>query len=200
MSALFALLLVAAPCGAFCPSRCSCDDVELKAHCVDAGLDVVPIQLNPEVRRIYLRDNRIANVHFSFEFYSNLVELDVSRNRLSSLGEGNFLLQTKLLSLNVSDNGVVALAGGTFQGLRMLRSLDLSRNRLEAVTAPALAGLHGLRDLRLVGNRISRLDQGAFTDLTHLSQLWLDDNQLLYVPSTTLQSLQSLEVTHIFIF
>ncbi|KAG8227692.1 hypothetical protein J437_LFUL005393 [Ladona fulva] len=53
--ASFLFTLVAASsmwrhCAALCPPRCQCDDLTLSATCTDAALEVIPIQLNPEVK------------------------------------------------------------------------------------------------------------------------------------------------------
>lgn len=188
--------LVALVCGggAICPFRCSCDDEALTATCADAGLEVVPIQLNPDVRRIDLTGNRIDNVHFTLGFYGELRELDVSRNRIRALGELNFELQTRLETLNVSDNLIATLARDVFKGLQALRTLDLSGNDLEVVQGVAFATLPNLVELRLSRNKIVSVGDKVFDHLTELAALHLEDNQLLDVPTASLRRLTALKV------
>jgi hypothetical protein len=83
-------LLLGPMAGAMCPPRCECDDAALVVSCEDAQLEVLPIQLNPEVETVRLRGNRIASLEFSMAFYTRLRSLDVSTNRLQNLGPGLF--------------------------------------------------------------------------------------------------------------
>jgi hypothetical protein len=93
---LFVLLTTTA--NGFCPSKCICygDANNLKAKCIDAGLIVVPLQLNPNVKHINLTDNKIATVHFTLSFYYMLETLDISKNVLESLGMKNSASQGNL--------------------------------------------------------------------------------------------------------
>ncbi|KAK7792798.1 hypothetical protein R5R35_002040 [Gryllus longicercus] len=193
-------LAVAAAClplpaaRAICPSKCACDDEVLRATCESAGLEVVPIQLNPEVRSISLRGNRIVSLHMSFTFYMNLRWLDVSRNRVASLGARVFEFQEKLVHLNISGNEVSTLSKDAFRGLRSLRVLDLSENLLEALPAAALVDTPDLAELYLASNRLLSVADRAFERLGQLRVLRLDDNQLLEVPSGALRRLPALKL------
>lgn len=188
---IFLLVLVGKTDG-LCPSRCSCNDEALRASCEDAGLEVVPIQLNPNVKTINLRDNRIGDVHFTLGFYSNLRSLDVSRNRISSLGSKNFELQGKLMSLNVSGNQIANLTKFTFSGLKSLRVLDLSENLIESLEGGVWEDSPNLWEMHLRTNKIISIGEGVFDPLINLKVLDLSDNQLLDVPSGALRRLPSL--------
>ena len=44
----------------FCPFLCECDDRNMKVICsADAHLDIIPITLNPSIKEIHLRHNKI---------------------------------------------------------------------------------------------------------------------------------------------
>ncbi|XP_049795168.1 leucine-rich repeat and immunoglobulin-like domain containing-NOGO receptor-interacting protein 4 [Schistocerca nitens] len=195
LGAALALSLLAADsaAAAICPSKCQCDDETLEASCTDANLEVVPIQLNPDVKRINLQGNRISNVHFTLDLYSNLRHLDLSRNRISSLGTLNFKLQTKLVTLNFSRNDITSLSKDTFNGLKSVQVLDLSYNQLSSLEGAALAELGDLRALNLTGNRVSAVGERALERLPQLRELLLDDNQLLDVPAAALRRLPALQ-------
>lgn len=191
------LLTLLVKTDALCPSRCTCNDEMLRASCEDAGLEVVPIQLNPNVRTISLRDNRIGDVHFTLAFYSNLRSLDVSRNRISSLGSKNFELQEKLVSLNVSGNQIANLSKFTFSGLKSLRMLDLSRNLIESLEGGVWEDSPNLWEMHLRSNKIITIGEGVFDPLINLKVLDLSDNQLLDVPTGALGRLPSLKTLNL---
>ncbi|XP_069686985.1 chondroadherin-like [Periplaneta americana] len=192
---LFLLLLGGGD--ALCPSRCSCNDETLRASCEDAALEVVPIQLNPDVKIINLRDNRIGDVHFTLGFYSNLRALDVSRNRISSLGSKNFELQEKLVSLNASGNQITNLSKFTFSGLRSLQVLDLSGNLIESLEGGVWEDSPNLWEMYLRSNKIITIGEGVFDPLINLKVLDLSDNQLLDVPTGALRRLPSLRTLNL---
>jgi Leucine-rich repeat (LRR) protein len=191
------LLVLAGKTDALCPFRCSCNDETLRASCEDAGLEVVPIQLNPNVKTISLRDNRIGDVHFTLGFYSNLRSLDVSHNRISSLGSKNFELQEKLVSLNVSENQIANLSKFTFSGLKSLRVLDLSGNLIESLEGGVWEDSPNLWEMHLRSNKIIAIGEGVFDPLINLKVLDLSDNQLLDVPTGALRRLPSLRTLNL---
>lgn len=175
---------------AICPSRCQCFDQKLEASCTDAGLEVVPIQLNPEVQTIILRENRISNVHYTLSFYIELRTLDISVNKINVLGSHNFEYQNKLLNLNISYNEIAALSKDTFKGLKELKTLDLSYNRISVINKTAFRDTLNLELLILSFNNITYFeDPEIFSMLKSLRILKLDNNQILDVPNNVLSNL-----------
>lgn len=189
------LLVVAispSPGTPMCPSRCSCRDETLSASCVDAGLEVVPIQLNPDVQVIELSGNRIANVHYTLTFYTSLRVLDVSLNKISSIGAKNFEAQAKLETLNASFNIISTLGKDAFRGLKSLKILDLSHNQIEAVEHGSFKDSYDIQVIDLSHNRITSFeDPSVFKDISSLRTLKLNNNQIIDVPSNLLRNLPS---------
>lgn len=186
-SQLLALLLFAlltATANGFCPSKCICDGDanNLKAKCIDAGLDVVPIQLNPNVKHINLTDNKIATVHFTLSFYYQLETLDISRNALESLGIKNFVAQENLRKLYLQKNVIKKLSKDTFKGMRQLETLDLSYNQISDMDPQTFSDLTRLSFLDLTNNSVISVDSGVFQNLINLETLLFTGNQLLSVP------------------
>ncbi|XP_062698261.1 nyctalopin-like [Aedes albopictus] len=180
----------------FCPSLCTCEaDRNLRTACINASLEVVPIQLNPDVRHINLSYNAITNVHFTLGFYSQLEMLDISHNRLDTLGSKNFEAQEKLRALNLSENVLTNLLKDTFRGLKQLEILKLNDNRIEKVHPTAFHGLARLVELDLSNNLIVSFEEDSFKPLTTLERLSLENNQILEVPyDTNLEHLRSLRI------
>ncbi|XP_046382916.1 uncharacterized protein LOC124153661 [Ischnura elegans] len=201
----FLVLLFAASstwrhCAALCPPRCQCDDLALSAMCTDAALEVIPIQLNPEVESISLHGNRISAVDQSLGFYARLRHLDLSSNRLRTLGEKNFQLQGSLAALNVSGNHIGAVSRHAFAGIGLsesLRVIDIARNRLGTFPLACVAGLKSLEELHLSHNQLTSVgdgDSGGEIHLHKLQVLDLTGNRLQEVPSRFLSHLTGLRV------
>lgn len=189
--AMAAVMTVAA--SGFCPARCRCDDESLSATCAHAALDVVPIQLNPELRHLDLSDNRVASVHLTFDFYGNLESLDLSSNLIHTLGLENFGLQRNLLALNVSNNSIRTLAKNALRGLASLRELNLAGNNITHMDEQAFKYTSELEVLNLSGNSITSLSDGLLRNLHKIRTLILSRNSLLDVPTGNLALAPSLE-------
>ncbi|XP_059482701.1 leucine-rich repeat and immunoglobulin-like domain containing-NOGO receptor-interacting protein 4 isoform X3 [Neocloeon triangulifer] len=183
--------------GAMCPPRCECDDAALVVSCEDAQLEVLPIQLNPEVETVRLRGNRIASLEFSMAFYTRLRSLDVSANVLQNLGPGLFQDQRRLMELNVSNNAITMISPEAFSGLTDLRALDLSSNQITSASEGGVwKGLESLWELDLSHNRLDALsaedDDSDCAPLRNLRTLILDGNIFSFPPSNCLAHLDSL--------
>ncbi|XP_049541615.1 leucine-rich repeat-containing protein 15 [Anopheles darlingi] len=167
----------------FCPSICTCEgDPNMRTWCIGAGLDVVPIQLNPEMRYINLTANRITSVHFTLTFYYKLEVLDLSLNRIEALGSRNFDTQENLRTLNLSGNAITSLPKDALRGLKRLQTLQLTNNRIETVHPAAFHDLRNLIELDLTGNAITSLEPGTLRHLYSLEVLSFQNNQLLEIP------------------
>ncbi|KAK5639367.1 hypothetical protein RI129_011859 [Pyrocoelia pectoralis] len=188
------MLLLAYSAYAMCPARCRCNDDLLQTSCVAASLEVVPIQLNPEVRHINLSHNKIDNVHFTLRFYYNLISLDLSANKIQTLGNSNFEFQRHLKHLNLSNNEIESLSKDSFKGLHNLTELDLSYNRLEELSSVTFHELHSLEILRLSNNQLVYLEEGLLSHAKHLRELILDDNQILEMPGLAIGDAMKLQI------
>ncbi|XP_045124565.1 carboxypeptidase N subunit 2-like [Portunus trituberculatus] len=187
----------------FCPRGCTCNYSVMQVSCEDAGLDNVPILLNPRVQDLRLQNNSINTLAQSLVFYLDLRFLDLSGNELESLGESNFKEQwnleelrlghnrlqsvepkalrglARLRKLALNNNAITHLEDGAFQEAGNLTELDLSHNKLRAVGAGCLRGLASLDRLDLSGNRLTRVPGGGITNLARLN---LTHNLISQVP------------------
>ncbi|XP_020800152.1 nyctalopin [Drosophila serrata] len=194
---LLLLLLVLLPLEslAFCPSKCQClgGETNSRALCVDAALEDVPIQLNPETKYINLTLNRIRNLDYALPFYVKLEILDLSQNIIETLGSKNFEYQSELRTLNLSRNLVSSLHKHAFKGLTNLLLLDLSFNRIETVHPTALSDLASLVELDLTNNNIVSMEDNSFKGMPTLEVLVFRNNRLLDVPASNLWHLHALK-------
>lgn len=192
---LLLTLILLKQADSFCPSKCQCmgGDSNSQAYCVDAALEDVPIQLNPETKYINLTLNKIRNVEFTLPFYMKLEVLDLSQNIIETLGSKNFEYQSEMRTLNLSGNNVSSLNKDAFKGLTNLLLLDLSFNRIEVVHPSAMNDLTSLIELDLTNNLIVSLEDGVFRNMISLEILIFKNNQLLDVPASNLVHLHALK-------
>ncbi|XP_032674686.1 platelet glycoprotein V-like [Odontomachus brunneus] len=176
-----------------CPPRCRCDDESLRATCAHAGLEVVPIQLNPEIRHLDLSNNRVASVHLTFSFYGYLRSLDLSSNLIHTLGLENFGLQQNLVALNVSNNAIRTLVKNALRGLTSLKELNLASNNISEMDEQAFKYTSELEVLNLSDNSITSLPDGLLRNLHKIRILILSKNSLLGIPTDNLALAPSLE-------
>ena len=117
---------------AFCPQECHCQRENVS--CGGGGLDIIPITLNPMMRRLSLKDNSIKIVDASLNFYTQLEEVDFSGNLMEALPDRGFFKQRKLLDLRLDNNRIRNITNSTaFVGLQSLLRLSLKGNRLESI-------------------------------------------------------------------
>lgn len=185
--------------GAFCPPGCTCDDAATpSARCVGVGINMVPILLNPGLRRLNLAHNAISTVGQALVFLDQLQELDLSYNLLSSLGKGNFVAQTELSELRLAHNNLTFLSAGAFRGLRALVQLDLGHNSLSDLPGEVLDDLPHLAILHLAHNRLHLLNERTFRGVrSSLMHMDLCDNYFRHAPTTALVDLKKLQVLHL---
>ncbi|XP_058831778.1 insulin-like growth factor-binding protein complex acid labile subunit [Topomyia yanbarensis] len=176
----------------YCPSSCTCDDEKLHVTCGEGELDVLPIALNPSIRRLVIKFHRIRSIDSSIQFYTELTMLDLSYNHLLSIPQQIFMYQKKLLQLHLNNNKIGALNNKTFTGLTELRVLNLRGNFIDQVTSEMFSTLPKLEELNLGGNRIGSLDATAFEGLSELRILYLDDNAIKTIPTLSLAPLKTL--------
>ncbi|XP_014204457.1 slit homolog 1 protein-like [Copidosoma floridanum] len=190
---LLLLTAIQSASAGLCPVRCRCDDESLRSSCAYGSLDIVPIQLNPEIRHIDLSGNRISGLHMAFEFYENLESLDLSSNLIHTLGSNNFRVQQRLVKLNLSSNAIRTLAKTALHGLAALKHLDLSNNNITDMDEQALRYTSELEHLDLSGNQITSLPAGLLRNLHRIKSLVLSRNSLLESPAANLALTPSLE-------
>lgn len=175
----------------FCPNKCICSNYQ--ATCINAGFQEVPIQLNPDVNYINLTLNQITTVLFSLSFYTKLEILDLSRNKIETLGSKNFEYQNELRMLNLSQNSLTNLSNDAFKHLRNLKTLDLSNNKIETIDIMSMQDLISLIKLDLSNNNVISFDDGVFSRMQSLEILLFRNNQLLDVPYDNLEYVRSLK-------
>ena len=176
-----------------CPAQCRCER-RTASDCSHSQLSAVPIFLDPRIHRLQLQGNTISSIADTLMFYPSLRQLDLSNNSLTSLLEGQFVMQRDLLKLSVHDNQLKTLSTETFDGLGRLEELDLSGNRLTALEDGVFQWMELLKHLNLARNGIKVIFRDAFEGLGFLTSLDLSENNITYVPSDAFRRLGDLQV------
>uniref|UniRef100_A0A182Q9Z1 Ig-like domain-containing protein n=1 Tax=Anopheles farauti TaxID=69004 RepID=A0A182Q9Z1_9DIPT len=125
---------------------------------------------------------------------SNLLILDVSANKLSTIRRDFFSRLERLKLLQLSANQLHNLPSDIFYDLPNLVELDLHGNRLGELPLHLFRALGRLRVLNLANNTIHDLPRNSFAGLGNLTELHLAHNRLYVVPFQVFKELRALEV------
>ena len=140
-----------------------------------------------------LSDNNIVEIiDHAFEYLVLLKTLDLSRNKLFTLGTETFLHLRKLGILSISNNLLDKLPIHTFQYLTNVRTLYLDGNQIRNLDAGVFVGLSKLRRLLLSDNLLSALPNGTFQSTPDMGVLMLNDNQITNMSAETFVGLNKL--------
>ncbi|XP_076673505.1 uncharacterized protein LOC143371793 [Andrena cerasifolii] len=141
-----------------------------------------------------------------------LLELDVSENRLTSIG-GELPLRN-LVSLNLAGNQLTRVPPETFRHFQRLEylnlssnplyggfpplfppsvlNLDVSRTDLNILPAILLSNLQSLERISIAGNRLELIEHGTFQRLENLSRIDLSENRIEVIENGAFAGLTNL--------
>lgn len=191
---LILFVLAASGHAAFCPESCNCFEESGLIDCSDAQKTIVPEDIeNPfYVNELILRGNRIKQLNFELQRYTNLTYLDMADNTLANIEDGAFDGLAKLHTLILSSNHLSHITNNTFRGLNNLIYLDMSQNHFNVLSDNAFSYFPRLMELNLTGNLIHTIADKAFTGLETLDSLNLMYNRLRNVPTSALEEVKVL--------
>ncbi|OAD57105.1 Chaoptin, partial [Eufriesea mexicana] len=140
-----------------------------------------------------------------------LLELDMSSNRLTSIGE---LPLRRLISLNLSGNRLTRISPETFNHLKKVQYLNLSSNPLYGGFPPVFPSsvidldvsrtdlnilptilfrnLISLKRISVAKNQLLRIEKGTFNRLGNLSRVDLSGNRIEYIENEAFIGLTNL--------
>lgn len=176
-----------------CPFGCVCNDETYVVTCDEKGnLEVLPIALNPSLKQMIIKNNRIKLIEAGIQFYTELEYLDLSFNHIVNIPSRTFFFQKKLVELHLNNNKIGEIENRTFTDLPELQILNLRGNLVIELFDHSFSTLQRLEELNLGLNRISTIHTDAFIGLQNLKILYLDDNSLHKVPAQALIPLVNL--------
>ena len=137
--------------------------------------------------------NRISSIG-SFSRLTTLESLYIDHNRLTRLPDNCFTNLSNLIILTASDNAIVTLQDRVFDGLTNLKMLDLSRNRISSIAS--VCRLTALEWLFIGHNRLTRLPD-CFTNLSNLIDLIAFDNAIATLQDGVFDGLTNLKTLYL---
>ncbi|KAG8225783.1 hypothetical protein J437_LFUL010198 [Ladona fulva] len=180
---IFLQVFLSPPASA-CPSSCVCKwkGGKQTVECINKGLTALPDGMDAgtqvlefsgnnlqvlgrdrflragllHLQRIYVSNCRIASVDdHAFRGLTNLVELDLSNNRITRLpSPTTFADFPALMRLSLSNNPITRLPSRAFFPLASLVTLEMSGCKIDIVEDMAFSGLDSLEWLKLDGNNL----------------------------------------------
>ncbi|XP_064026300.1 nephrocan-like [Pogoniulus pusillus] len=153
-------------------------------------LTKVPLDLPKSLLSLKLEKNQVKAIRLrDMKHLENLSELFLSENRLTSIDGAQLL--PNLTTLELSKNQLHTMP------LRLpsrLQKLDCSNNLIQRVTAHDFQGLPDLKHLFLDNNAVSTFEAGALQQCAQLSNLALEQNLLISIPSRLPDTLARLDL------
>uniref|UniRef100_A0A3Q2GCR4 TIR domain-containing protein n=1 Tax=Cyprinodon variegatus TaxID=28743 RepID=A0A3Q2GCR4_CYPVA len=150
-----------------------------------------------KVKRLDLFDNDLDNFTTELSTCSQLITLDLSKNRIAELPKGSIQQMELLQSLNVSHN-LLSKVPHDVRSLACLKILDLNSNRILELTCEdfmncVVQNLTDLKRLDLSNNLLRRFGDTFKVALKKLEFLDLTDSHILSLRTKDFQSLESLK-------
>lgn len=144
---------------------------------------------------LWLNNNQIEELDSSnFPVgLTNLKELLLSNNRLTSIRANTFGSLVNLEYLHLNENKMNEIALEAFAKMKNLKSLCLIKNQIHRIKARVFVDLENLKILELDNNQISEIEPGSFVGLVNLKELHLDNNQLKSIKAKIFEPLKHLE-------
>ncbi|XP_061813265.1 leucine-rich repeat and immunoglobulin-like domain-containing nogo receptor-interacting protein 1 [Nerophis lumbriciformis] len=176
-----------------CPPRCVCPHEAKEVICSGKHLNTIPEGFSGDARRLDLSYNKIRTVgRRQFSGLPQLQELDLSDNLISMIEVDAFQGLQILRTLRIKNNRLKIIPVGVFSGLSSLRFLDLSQNEILVFLDYTFKEMVNLQTLEADENDLVFISQRAFVGLHSLQELNIDRSNLTSIPTEALSQLQSL--------
>ncbi|KAM5194582.1 leucine-rich repeat-containing protein 19 [Mantella aurantiaca] len=147
---------------------------------VNSNLTEIPTNMSTEIIKLNLAQNFISLDKVSkdaLQLYTNLTELNLSKNTIKSLQNDTFSGLAKLEVLILKENDITTVEELSFQGLDNLRILDLGCNRITELPTNLLLPFKQLQEFNLQNNNMTSLDiKDALKDLKTPVNITLSGN------------------------
>ncbi|XP_041453469.1 protein artichoke-like [Lytechinus variegatus] len=151
----------------------------------------------PNLKWLQLSSNSITSLDDkTLICLPQLRELRLDNNRISILS--NLLTCPELTNLQLSENIIHTIENSTFDSSPRLAILNLAKNEISDLRF--LHSIYSLEELNLSHNRLRTINPLDFLTLTHLRTLDLSFNLFMEINTPNLQSLQSLDISHNFLY
>lgn len=195
--AVFVLWFASIVCGQLCPKQCDCDmeDGLNRATCSNQNIIEVDVGV-PRIVQVYcLSHNAITELdNFCFKEigYSSLKILNLSYNLIYWIGLHAFAGLEELVQLDLSNNRLRDIQSDLFWDTPKLDILDLSGNLFETLKNEPFIIHDKLQVLNLQNCRIKLFPERLFKRLPNLKKLDLSQNYIISFKTVVLEPLRKL--------
>ncbi|XP_019640528.1 PREDICTED: leucine-rich repeat-containing protein 4C-like [Branchiostoma belcheri] len=181
-----------------CPPECLCSPPDNSVYCSDQRLTSLPVNIPRYVSILSLHRNKIKTLgRGQFRSLTNLNTLELSANEISEIEPGTFIGLGDLRTLELNNNRLTSIDGAIFQGLTRLNNLGLRNNPLYCLPKYAFSYVPSLKFLDL-GRlfKLQAISKNAFAGLKNLVYLNMTECNLVTVPHLKhLESLENLDLS-----
>lgn len=195
LAVFFLLLSGAVRC---CPPPCDCKwkNGKESATCVRGNISTIPAGLDSSLQLLDLTGNPIATIGrdaFSDTGLLNLQRIYLAKCRIRNLNRFAFRKLSNLVELDLSYNVISTVPSHIFDSISELRELKLTGNPIQRVSNDAFVRVPQLVKLELSECRLATLEPRAFSGLeVSLEWLKLDNNRMIEVNPATLTGFKNL--------
>lgn len=171
-------------------------DLDLQRNQINS-IDEGAFRSMKELKFLTLSDNKLRSVPAATRNLPNLIELDLSKNKINALHCDNFANITKLQRLKLSANSISALPSCVFKDVTKLQVLKLQNNSISQLNGAFKMYLPNLKQLHLNSNKLEAINQGEFGGLRSLQNLSLHSNQIKKLKTGSFLGLKNLTDIHL---
>lgn len=166
-----------------CIDRCSCKwrSGKMWVECQKAELQHVPRGLDSGTQVLVLSGNPLGELEaraFERVDLRNLQRLHLVSCRLHDINVDAFQQLSNLIELDLAENELTTLPTPALVHTPILRKLSLARNKIRALKNEPFSQLKYLQAIDLSGNGIELIDPNAFYGVRDLKHLYLHENNL----------------------
>lgn len=111
-----------------------------------------------------------------FENFPILQSLDISNSYIEDISRNSFMSADNLLYLNMSLNRIKTLGPSAFAGAMKILKIELAANEISDISPNAFNNLEDMGKLVLSRNFIKHLDKSVFSENVNLNNIHLDNN------------------------
>ncbi|KFM60016.1 Leucine-rich repeat-containing protein 4, partial [Stegodyphus mimosarum] len=191
------ILVIFVNCFSACPSICSCKwkNGKQTAECAGQGLTVIPSSLDEGTQVIDISRNsfnEITSRAFQKKGLVNLQKIFMAECGISHIASDAFFQLSNLVELDLSNNKLQTIPTDALAHCPNIRRLQLAHNSIKQIDSGVFSFLSHLTYLGLANCQIKHLQPGAFNGLKNIGLIELDGNQLSTLSIKVFESLANL--------
>lgn len=180
-----------------CPSVCTCKwkNGKQTVECLERALITIPELIDPETQVLNMSGNNLQILPRETFLRVNLLNLQkvyLKSCRIGQIDDHAFRGLTNLVELDLSHNLLTSVPSSTFQDVRFLRYISLANNPIQKVEANAFRTVPSMGKIDMSNCDIKSIAPNAFEKLEMLELLKLNGNKLSGLLPRTVETISKL--------